>query len=386
MPEQSFNIGYGLNDFFHDSGNVQLMTTVPFDKGNLIAWAKTKDSSVNQNGNLFDADVTQVVFNGSYKTDFINNYLPGNIIINGTNDFSDFNTRITNVTNTTNNSSSENSYSLVQGDITLNPSTSPITYNFSLNDVDKSSIKYKKDGSMDISSIYVDNNSSVEQEYTETAGQGGGSITSHITNNSANPRCKYRNNCTTNHWHYKSCTTQTFHNPDGTTYCRCVCNGPRVKNNESHSHCSPYDVHLNNGVNGVNGVNGSGSNNLPDNVTLTKALSNLIKEIKISVKPNKTTSAVDATTTKNFNFAYNNSNILSENDSKIRTLLYDYYFELNRNIQLRDLIIKNDSIDSTAKQALLDANVKYKKEYLQLFNIFSGIFFVSGYIYLMIKK
>jgi hypothetical protein len=73
-------------------------------------------------------------------------------------------------------------------------------------------------------------------------------------------------------------------------------------------------------------------------------------------------------------------------DLTIRTLIYNYYYELNRNIQLRNLIISNDSLDNTAAQKLLDANVQYKKEYLHLFNIFSGILFASGYIYVMYKS
>jgi hypothetical protein len=36
--------------------------------------------------------------------------------------------------------------------------------------------------------------------------------------------------------------------------------------------------------------------------------------------------------------------------------------------------------------AFLTTVVKYKKEYLHLFNIFSGILFVSGYIYVLTKK
>lgn len=378
MPEQSFNIGYGLNDFFYDSGNVQLMTTVPFHKGNLMVWANSKVSGVaNINSNFFDVNITKVVFDNSNKDDFITNYLPGNITINGTNNFSDFNIRKTDLNNPAN-SITENSYALEQGNIVLNPSTSAITYDFTLNDISKSSIDYKTDGNMHISSSYVNNQSNVEKTISESDANNN-QMTSKITNNSANPRCKYRNNCTTDHWHYKSCETQTYHNLDGTTYCRCVCKGPRVKNSDDHSHCSPYDVNYNDTTTGGN------SNKLStDTDVLENAVSKLIKDIKISVKPKLPSYSGGGTST--FDFAYNNINDLNGNDLKIRTLLYDYYFELNRNIQLRDLIIKNDSIDSTAKQALLDANVKYKKEYLQLFNIFSGIFFVSAYIYLMVKK
>jgi hypothetical protein len=84
-------------------------------------------------------------------------------------------------------------------------------------------------------------------------------------------------------------------------------------------------------------------------------------------------------------FPYKNYDF-GNHDKAIRKLIYDYYYELNRNIQLRNVIITNDTLDITASQALLDANVQYKKEYLHLFNIFSGILFASGYIYIMYKS
>lgn len=387
MPEQSFNIGYGFNDFFYDKSNVQLEKTIPFNKNNLITWVNSKDSnaSVTTADKFFDVKITKVVFNPTNKDDFINKYLPGNILINGlnhfsNNTFSNFDERTSDVTIVPNNGTYDKTYALEKGNITLkiDNSTKPIIYDFSL---DESSINYKKDGSIDVDSKFRNGSTiQTEEEITEPGLSAG--VKTYITNHTTNPRCKYTkkdNQCTKDHWHYQSCTTQTFYNPDGTSYCRCVCKGPSVKNDTPHDHCSPYVVKEQTNDNAITDTNIENKK-----ITLTNSISSLISDIKVSVKAAKNDSVATGVKT-NFDFAYNHYTDLKNNDLEIRTVLYNYYYELNRNNELRDLIIHNDSIDSTSKQALLDANVKYKKEYLQLFNIFSGIFFVSGYIYIMNK-
>lgn len=395
MPEQSYNIGYGLNDFFYDKGNLQLLKTLPFHKGNLIAWVKSKTQNSLSESNdstmdFFDVKITKYIFLAENKDSFINDYLPGNIEIKNMDstfskyNFSNFNTRATDVSFDSN---VENLYSLANGSITINTTgqnSKPIIYDFSLNDIEKSSIRYKTDGTIDISSLILNSNNTektVQDPGAGTDGTSGGKTTSLITNNTSNPRCKYRKNCEINHWHYQKCDTKTFYNPDGTSYCRCVCKGPREKNNNPHSHCSPYNVN-NYNYNDNDNKNKNYNNDNDNTLGLTNAISTLITDIKVSVKPKK---EISTSSQPNFNFIYNNYNNLINNDLLIRTKLYDYYFELNRNKELRDSIITNNSIDATSKQALLDANVKYKKEYLQLFNIFSGIFFISGYIYVMNK-
>jgi hypothetical protein len=388
MPEQTFNIGYGFNDFFYDSDNKQLKKTLPFDKEKLINWVNSKDTSLHipndDTIDFFDARITKVVFTPSNKDDFIKKYLPGNILIKGLNNFSNntfsnFNGRNTDVTIITSGNGNDNKkYALEKGSITLGmtgQTDKPIIYDFS-NEISQSSINYKTDGSIDVESTIINgSNNMIEEEKTEP----GLNVKTYITNHTTNPRCKYtKQKCTTNHWHYKSCTTQTFYNPDGTSYCRCICKGPSVIDNSPHDHCSPY------AVKNVTNNNNTDTDTDTDKITLTNSISRLISDIKVSVKAARN-DGVEKGVESKFNFDYNHINDLKNNDLEIRTLLYNYYYELNRNIELRDLIIKNDSIDSTSKQALLDANVKYKKEYLQLFNIFSGVFFVSGYIYIMNK-
>lgn len=393
MPEQTFNIGYGFNDFFYSENNANdLLKTLPFHKGNLITWTnRNKTSGATDINNteatsisVFDPRITTVVFlNDTTKMRFINDYLPGNILINNTTNFSNFNTRNTNLNipaSAINNSSIDNTTGLVSGNISIstnNTKTPNIIYDFSVNNTDKTNVEYKTNalGQMG-DDITINGTFNNEETKIIEPGSGAGSSYSYITKNTSNPRCKYRSKCTTDHWHYKSCKTQNFINPDGTTYCRCVCTGPPVKNNTEHQHCSPYKM---NDANSSTFING-------DDTELTNSISNLIRDIKVTIKKKaEPTLAPHDASSNNFHFAYTKLSDLSNNDLTIRTLIYNYYHEMNRNIQLRDSIIHNDSIDSTAKQALLDANVKYKKEYLQLFNIFSGIFFVSGYIYIMNK-
>ena len=65
---------------------------------------------------------------------------------------------------------------------------------------------------------------------------------------SGNPRCKYRQTCTMNHWHYsEGCTTKIV-NENGVTRCQCNCKGVPVFNNNPHSHCDPYIINDNGSV------------------------------------------------------------------------------------------------------------------------------------------
>ena len=80
---------------------------------------------------------------------------------------------------------------------------------------------------------------------------------------------------------------------------------------------------------------------------------------------------------------YKNEATLLNNDAKIRELVYQYYIEVNKNIQLQKTLHNNNNKDVTMSQTMMDANVQYKSQYLNVFNIVAGIFCVSGYIYIM---
>jgi hypothetical protein len=164
-------------------------------------------------------------------------------------------------------------------------------------------------------------------------------------------------------------------NKDGTSYCRCVCTGPKTNDGEPHDHCVPFNISQTNADGTVN------------RDFFQASLAALIKKITVSIKKEPDIYASSGSNGK-LTYPYQDlwSTTFSTDDLATRTLIYNYYYELNRNIELRKKIIANDSLDNSASQALLDANVKYKKEYLHLFNIFSGILFASGYIYIMYKS
>jgi hypothetical protein len=375
MPEQTYNIGYGSNDFFYDKQNTELLKTLPFSKDSLLAWVKTYDTSVTSAVDIFDPKITAVVF--ANKEAFINTYLPANIIVNNgqfnaTSNFSNYNQRSINLSSPPTGVGSTYNTGIQSGTVTLETSNAQapfLSYDLVANG---SEINYTTNSSYNVNpdiTVKTTLNSNAETPYPEPNGS-----TSYISTNTANPRCKFQKSCTEKHWHYKSCTTQTIQNSDGTTYCRCVCNGPKTLDNNEHQHCSPFNI-------GTNSSNPDGS---IDQTAFQASIASLIKKVSIAFKKNPDAYIAPSGDGK-MSFPYKPYNFIND-DKAIRTLIYNYYYELNRNIELRNVIISNDSLDKTAAQALLDANVQYKKEYLHLFNIFSGILFVSGYIYVMYKS
>ena len=380
MPEQTYNIGYGTNDFFYDKQNTELLKTLPFTKESLLVWVNTKLSDPNKITNavdIFDPKITEVVFTN--KDDFINTYLLANIIVDkqidtATSNFSNYNQRDIdlNVPPSTTDGSSYNT-PIESGTVTLYTSNAQAPeLNYELVKDDNSKIEYTTNSSYNVNpdiTVKTTLNSNAQTPYPEPNGS-----TSYISSNTANPRCKFQKSCTENHWHYKSCTTQTFVNSDGTTFCRCVCNGPKTLDNKEHQHCSPFNI-------GTNNRNADGS---IDQTAFQASIASLIKKISIAFKKTPDVYIAHGGNGK-MSYPYKDYNFTND-DKTLRTLIYNYYYELNKNIQLRNTIISNDSKDHTASQALLDANVKYKKEYLHLFNIFSGILFASGYIYVMYKS
>jgi len=367
MPEQTYNIGYNSNDFFYKTGTEN---TLPFNIPNLKLWINsiTSNTVTTDTIDLFDNNVTNVVFKNKDK--FINDYLQGNIILSGS--FSDFKPITMDQTTIAKNSSyTDITNNLQIGSITLNSESSdPIT--FELNK--ESTIEYRTNSlgllGNDISlNADITGNANVEiNEPDDTSGP------SFLTATTLNPRCKYKKNCTTHHWHYKDCKTQIIRNENGSSYCKCVCSGPKTNDATPHSHCSPYNI----------GVDGTSKEGEPNNVHFRNLLSG-IKNIVVSMT--KQSDTVTGTSNSGFSsteYTYSDD-AFNNNDKNIRTLLYEYYEKLNENKAISNKIIAHNSQNNTNNQALLDANVKYKKEYLHLFNIFSGICFASGYIYVMYK-
>ena len=376
MPQQTYNIGYGSNDFFSNNKD-EIAKTIPFNKGNLVAWVEMIDPSVEieyemeSEIDVFDPKITAVVFVN--KDQFINDYLPGNIIINSNSNFSNFDPRNVNLSvppSALLDTAHEDP--LQSGQVTIETSMNgaPITsYDLKTSqDKSVSSVKYTTNsiGKVNDDITLTGTLSTSEIQYPEPNGS-----TSYISSTTANPRCKFQKKCNINHWHYKSCITQTFVNQDGTTYCKCVCTGPKTLDGNEHQHCSPFNV---------SNTNPDGT---IDKTSFQASIAALIKKITVSIKKQpEQYSYIGTDNDGKMTYPYQNFQF-TDTDITMRTAIYNYYYELNRNIELRKKIISNDSLDNTASQRLLDANVKYKKEYLHLFNIFSGILFVSGYIYVI---
>ena len=177
-----------------------------------------------------------------------------------------------------------------------------------------------------------------------------------------------------NHWHYSgACSQQIIKQPNGSTYCKCVCSGEPVFSGEPHSHCDAYELNANGSASGPTGIQ-----NQPNNLGLLQ----MIKGIKMNLTGNFPKSPFGGAG-GNVEMGYKNEATLLNNDAKIRELVYQYYIEVNKNIQLQKTIHNNNNKDVTMSQTMMDANVQYKSQYLNVFNIVAGIFCVSGYIYIM---
>jgi len=379
MPQQTYNIGYGKNDFFYNKNNYELLKTIPFTNKSLIKWVNENrnpsDEAIKDNTDIFDENITKVVFNNKYK--FINEYLPNNIVINSNSNFSNFESRDIDLNSPPTSNGQSYASALKSGYLTIEPvnEKNPIT-EIDLygdpTDVGSSSFEYTTNS---VGQMNSDISLNAILSFGETPYPEPNGSTSYISVSTANPRCKFQKGCTEKHWHYKSCKTQKFANQDGTTYCKCVCTGEKTYDDESHDHCSPFNIDK-------KSVDSKGN---VDPIAFQSTITELIKKITVSFKQETQDYSYTGSDGK-MKYPYNYNRQLKDTDIKIRTLIYDYYYELNRNIELQKNIGSTNSLDKTTTQALKDANVKYKKEYLQLFNIFSGILFASGYIYVLYKS
>jgi hypothetical protein len=385
MPEQTYNIGYNSNDFFYKTGTEN---TLPFNIPNLITWTNSYISDGNNKvpsttTNIFDERITNVVLNN--KDNFKNKYLPGNIIIGTDSTFSNFNSitisdqEAAAIEANKNKAYTDFTKSIKIGSITLNTTTSAEPIKYELND--QSTIEYKTNsfGMLDDKiEVNADITGKAEMEIAEADDDPSGGP-SYLSPTTLNPRCKYKPKCTISHWHYTSCEKQIIKGPNG-SYCKCVCKGPKINNAEPHSHCSPYNI----------SVDGKPKEGEPPDSNFRNLLSGLKNVVVSMTKESDAESSSSAVKFSGSNITYNYGDSTSAEfmmrDETIRQSIYDYYEKLNENKLLSNKIISNDSQNNTNNQALLDANVKYKKEYLHLFNIFSGICFVSGYIYVMYKS
>lgn len=191
----------------------------------------------------------------------------------------------------------------------------------------------------------------------------------YVSITTGNPKCYYNDNCVKKHNHYPKCTTQTYKNPDGTTYCKCVCTGTPVYDDTPHSHCEEQNT----------------PNDVDDNphTSMQKAAAS-ISNVKLSFDPNfksiKNTTKTDAN--------YSTGEFIVTPDIKadeIIELIADYYIALCDNkkkaLKLGSLRLKNLS----AGQLYTDANIAYSRQYQNMINISLSVLAVGGAFYYVVK-
>jgi len=366
MPSQTYNMRFRQGDFFYNSldttKNMDLLATFPFEPAAVINWANEVSPGANISSitNIFDPQISGIIMNPNF--DFGNTFLPGNMVFNN-----NFNKITFDLINPPAGSTSDK-FSAINGNLTIFPNS---TGRPSTLDISSGQINWRQDITNSWESGF-NVKADVKKGDIPFIDTDGG--TSYITQTTDNPRCKYRKTCTLNHWHYSgACSQQIIKKNDGSTYCKCVCSGEPVFSGEPHSHCDTYELNANGSATGP-----TGEQNQPNNLGLLQ----MIKGIKMNLTGNFPKSSFGGAG-GNVEMGYKNEATLLNNDAKIRELVYRYYGEVNKNIQLQKTLHNNNNIDVTMSQSLKDANVQYKSQYLNVFNIVAGIFCVSGYIYIM---
>jgi hypothetical protein len=375
MPSQTFDIKYRQGDFFYNtfdkSQNADLMRTFPFSNQSVIKWAnqvKTpkEGEPIVSITDIFDPQISGIILNPD--NDFENSFLKGNMVFNDR-----FNQITFDLTNPPPLSTQLSESAIINGNIKIE-SNDPRKKQVTLDVSSGSVINWTQDATNSWQPNFdIKTNLSQDIPFIDTDGG-----TSHITITTENPRCKYRETCTMNHWHYSGgCKTQIITNKlTGNTYCKCICTGVPVFDDSPHSHCDMYT--LNDDGTGTTAV---GTESSPEGLGLIE----IIKGIKLNLTANFPKPQFGSAG-GNITLGYKDVATLEQTDKQIRHMVFEYYKKVNENIQLQKHVNTTQNKDVTMSQSMMDATVQYKTEYLNVFNIVAGIFCVSGYIYIMGKK
>jgi hypothetical protein len=343
----NYNIQYGTNDFFYkkNGDNKNLIASFPFTLENLKKWVletTNKTSFTVAPTDIFDSQLSSVVIDN--ETKFKTEFLPNNMVFN-----SNFNNIVKDLIKP-GALSGEKKYTNLQGSLTVQYAGK------------------NKYTTFDISSnINIDGNGNIDIDANRLTDVLGIPITdadgdiSYISTHSSNPRCKFRNNCTLNHIHYSGgCTTQTIVKPNGETYCKCICKGSKVSNGDPHSHCELYNEKAKKGKS-------------PNAISLSNLISNIQLELSTPIDGSiPGLSGVNGVDTV-------------MDDKALRDIIFKYYNEIVTNKELQKNIDDLNVNYDTQHKSLMDSKTQYKAQYLNIFNLLSGIFIVSGYIYTMRK-
>jgi len=393
MPEQTYSIGFGKDDFFYSTEPEKLynlLQTIPFttDKfttDKLIVWCNSKGGNIStiadsNNTLLFQSKISDIILDKKNHNDFINNYMPGNISINN-----NFNSVALDLI--ASKDSTAKTAVPIRGNIVINTNNKSIPKMY-LDISSGSTLEYSTENgkwNQDISiNAMIPQNTMLE--YIPPAGPilnpGSGESYQQVTvsADTRNPRCKFVNNCTVNHAHFSSCRTETLKDDNGKSFCKCVCTGPMVSDAKPHTHCNEINIE----DTATNGLDKTWVDKYMADTTLTSVL----KDITMNLKANFLNTSNSAATAINGNLVadYKDSVQLKKTDLAIRETLYNYYAEIIKNRNLQTNLMYNKTFNNTAKLISHDATQSYRKQYLELFNVTTGIFLASAYIYISMKS
>jgi hypothetical protein len=382
MPSSTVSVGFKPGDFFYNTSdtnkNTNLLATFPFgqtpeSKQKLIDWANDKtntDPPITSISDIFDPKISKIILNPDY--DFTGTFLPGNMTFND-----NFNALAIEFSQAAQDALTvmEKS-SIITGNILLIPNSgAPLT--LAINSSSNGSINWKQDETNSWKKNFQVSTGKLSDQIPFTDSDG---VVSNIIMTTDNPRCKYRENCTLKHWHYNTCTskinTKTVNGKTVTT-CNCSCSGGPVYNDTPHSHCDNYTINSDGTA-----TTAVGTTDSPAGVDLLS----IISSIKLDLSANFPGAPFNVGPGGNVELPYKDEADLKKGDENIRKLVFDYYFYVDQNRELQQTVQKTGVKDSTMKQAIIDATVEYKNEYLNVFNIVAGIFGVVGYIYLMTRN
>jgi hypothetical protein len=378
MPSSTVLLGFKPGDFFYNTSdttrNIDLLATFPFGQTNeskqkLIDWANSKtkaDPPITAISDIFDPKISKIILNPAY--DFKNTFLPGNMTFND-----NFNALAIDFSQAAQLALTKLSYGKsLSGNIILTSNTGQkLTM-----PVDSSAeINWKQDATNTWDQKFdVSTQLSNQIPFVDSDG-----VVSKIIMTTDNPRCKYRENCTLKHWRYTSCTSEIIQLGNGKTNCKCTCKGGPSYNSTGapHSHCDSYVINKDGTASTAMGTKAA-----PVGVDLIS----IIKSIKLDLSANFPGAPFKVGAGGDLELPYKDEEALKKGDKELRNLVFDYYFYVDQNRELQKIVQQTGVKDSTMKQAIIDATVKYKNEYLNVFNMIAGIFGAVGYIYLLTRS
>jgi hypothetical protein len=384
MPEQTYSIGFGINDFFYSASNTEklnnLLQTIPFKTDKLIVWCKSKGGNISADSNstlLFQSKISDIILDPKNRNDFINNYMPGNISINN-----NFNSVALNLM-ASNDPPTDNSVP-IGGNIVINTNNKSIPQMY-LDISSGSTLEYSTQNGKWNQDILI--NAMIPQntmlEYIPPAGPiknpDGTERKVTVSADTRNPRCKFVNNCTEYHEH-RDCRTVTKIDADGQSYCECECSTVIVTDANPHTHCDTINIE--------NTANNGLDKTWVDKYIADTTLTSVLKDITMNLKADFLNTSNSAATAIDGNLVANYTQLtdLKKTDLEIRETLYNYYAEIIKNRNLQTNLMDNKTFNNTAKLISHDATQNYRKQYLELFNVTTGIFLASAYIYISMKS